>query len=79
MAASEANRIRYDLLLAALGRFAEEHRLNELCILEFEEGVILQGTTLVQTAEGYKRLPETHVLSHADAREMVRNLVTKKA
>lgn len=78
MVASEPTRLRYDLLLAALGRFAEEHRLNDLCILEFEEGVIIQGTTLVQTAEGYKRSAVTHVLSHNDLKEMVRKLVTKK-
>lgn len=78
MAPSEPTRLRYDLLLAALGRFAEEHRLSDLCILEFEEGVIMQGTTLVQTVEGYKRSAVTHVLSRDDIKELVRNLVGKK-
>jgi hypothetical protein len=77
MGATEPSRTRYDVLLAALGRFAEERRLKELCLLEFEQGVILQGTKMIPTADGYQRSSETHVLSHEEVGELVRKLMKK--
>jgi hypothetical protein len=66
--------VNYEQVLQAVGRLAEKQRLRDLCILEIEGGLVLQGRALVNTSTGFNLVPSTKVLSHDDLEEMVREL-----
>ncbi|TKJ31327.1 MAG: hypothetical protein CEE40_02115 [Chloroflexi bacterium B3_Chlor] len=71
---SAAKRLRYEKTLQAIGRLAEKQRLREICILEVEGGVVLQGQALVTTRDGYHLVSKTKVLSHEDLAQLMREL-----
>ena len=48
-------KLGYEKMLRAVGRFCDEHKLDEVCLLEFEKGVILQGLEVQSTSDGYIR------------------------
>lgn len=50
----------------AIGRFLNQRNLHDVCVLEFERGVILTGTVLGENTAGSYRRVETHVLSRED-------------
>jgi hypothetical protein len=50
----------------------ENQRLRDICILEVEGGIVLQGQALVSTREGYHLISKTRVLSHEDLEQMTR-------
>ena len=62
----------YPEMFTALGRFIAKHELGDVCVMEFEDGVIVTGSVLYETAEGYNRRTETHVLSADDLKRMVK-------
>jgi hypothetical protein len=75
MASPHAGRsLNYERVLQAIGRLAEKERLRNLCILEIEGGVILQGSALVHTSTGFNLASTTKVFSQSDLRELVREL-----
>jgi len=57
------NRLGYEALLRALGRFCDEQRLDEIGLLEFDKGIVLQGLQVQSTGEGYIRRHVTHTWS----------------
>lgn len=72
MASPHAGRpLNYERVLQAIGRLAEKQRLRDLCILEVEGGVVLQGRALVSTSTGFNLVSRTRVLSHSDLEELV--------
>ncbi len=75
MASPYAGRpLNYERVLQAVGRLAEKQRLRDLCILEVEGGVVLQGRALVSTSTGFNLVSRTKVLSHSDLDQMVSEL-----
>jgi hypothetical protein len=66
--------LSYERTLQAIGRLAEKQRLRDLCVLEVEGGVLLQGRALVSTREGFNLISKTRVLSHDDLDQMIREL-----
>jgi hypothetical protein len=66
--------LSYERTLQAIGRVAESQRLRDICILEVEGGVVLQGQALVSTREGYNVVSRTRVLSHEDLEKLIREL-----
>jgi len=66
--------MNYERVLQAVGRLAEKQRLRDLCILELEGGLVLQGHALVNTSTGFNLVPRTKVLSRNDLDQMVREL-----
>jgi hypothetical protein len=56
----------YPDLLAAIGRFIAKKGLANVCVMEFESGMIVIGTVLYETGETMNRRTETHVLSKDD-------------
>lgn len=64
----------YERVLQAIGRLAEEQRLRNICILEVEGGMVLQGQALISTREDYHLVPKTQVLSHEDLERLIREL-----
>lgn len=69
-----ARRLKYERVLQAIGRMIENERLREVCILEVEGGMVLQGQALVSTREGYNLVSKTRVLSHEDLDQMAHQL-----
>ncbi len=54
------HKVGYEKLLRAVGRFCEEQKLDEICLLEFEKGIVLQGLRVASTGDGYIR----HMVSY---------------
>lgn len=71
---SAARRMKYERVLQSVGRMIENQRLRDICILEVEGGIVLQGQALVSTREGYHLISKTRVLSHEDLEQMAREL-----
>ena len=71
---SAARRMDYERVLQALGRLAEEKNLRDLCILEVDGGLVLQGQALVSTRDGYQLVTRTRVLSHKELEKLTREL-----
>jgi hypothetical protein len=61
----------YGPVLLALGNYAEERNWRDICVLEVEGGMIVQGTGLVQTAEGYQYVVETKMFSHDELAKLI--------
>ena len=74
MANPAARKLEYERVLRAIGRLAEEQRLRDICILEVEGGVVLQGQALVSTRDGYQLVSRTKVLSHDDLEKLTYEL-----
>lgn len=64
--------IRYADALAAIGRFLARKQLTDVCIMEFEQGVIITGSVLYETGEHYNRRIETHILSPDDLNRLIK-------
>ncbi len=64
--------VQYPDAFAAIGRYIAKHSLKDVCVLEFEKGVIITGSLLYETGEGYQRRTETHVLSDEDLLRLIR-------
>jgi hypothetical protein len=62
----------YGQLLFALGNHIEERGWRDICILEVDGGVIVQGTGLVSTREGYQYVMETKLFSHDELAKMMK-------
>jgi hypothetical protein len=58
--------IVYPDLFTAIGRFIAKKGLANVCVMEFENGMIVIGTVLYETGETMNRRTETHVLSKDD-------------
>jgi len=69
-----AGRTDYEYILQAIGRLAQQQRLRDICVLEVEGGMVVQGEAVVSTREGYHRVSNTRVLSHEDLDKLVRGL-----
>ena len=64
--------LRYTDVLNGVARFIQRRRLNDVCIMEFEQGVIITGSALYETGESYNRYTETHVLSIDDLQRIMK-------
>jgi len=69
--ADESKSSNYPSILYALGNFIEEQRWRDICILEVEGGMIVQGTNVVSTREGYQYAMETRLFNHDELAKMV--------
>jgi hypothetical protein len=66
--------LNYERALQAIGRLAEKQRLRDLCILEVEGGVVLQGRALVSSRDGFNLVSKTRIISRDDLDQMMRGL-----
>ncbi len=69
-----AKNLNYERALQAIGRLAEKQRLRDICILEVEGGIVLQGRALLSTRDAFNLVSRTKVLSHDDLELMIREL-----
>ncbi len=63
--------IQYPEAMAAVGRFIAKHNLSNVCVMEFEKGVIITGSVLYESGESYQRRMEMHVLSEEELRRLI--------
>ncbi|MEW5717040.1 MAG: hypothetical protein AB1817_00275 [Chloroflexota bacterium] len=64
--------IPYPELLQAIGQFIAKRGIGNICIMEYEDGVIVTGSALYDTGETIGRRTETHVLTGEDLRRLVK-------
>jgi hypothetical protein len=64
------HQIGYEKLLRAVGRFCDDQKMDEVCLLEFEKGMVLQGLQVSSTGEGYIR----HLVSYTWSYEQIAQL-----
>ncbi len=70
-----STQVHYPEAFAAIGRFIAKHGLKDVCVLEFEKGVIITGSMLYETGEGYQRRTETHVLSEEELNRLIKGVL----
>ncbi len=63
--------LKYPDLFAALGKFIENKKLQNVCVMEFEEGIIITGSQVYEASRGPRRRLETIVLSREDLQKLV--------
>jgi len=71
MMSDSKQKIGYGPLLLALGNHLEEQNWRDICVLEVDGGMIVQGTALISTREGYQYTVETKLFSHEELAKMV--------
>lgn len=74
MGSLEKARIKYPEALNAAGRFIAKRGLQDICLMEFENGIVVVGSVLYETAESYNRRIETHVLSIEDLKRLMKEV-----
>jgi hypothetical protein len=71
MKASSKN-LAYPEMLHAIGKFVAKRGISNICVMEFENGVIVTGTVLYNTGETMGRRVETHILSFDDVQRLIK-------
>ncbi len=62
----------YAKVLAAIGNYAAKQNMDDVCVLEFEDGMILTGSTIVEVGEVLNRHIVTHIFSNDDLQKMIK-------
>lgn len=62
--------IQYPETLAAVGRLLAQKQLQDVCVMEFEDGMIVTGSVLYESGGHLRRTLQTFVLSQDDLRKM---------
>jgi len=65
-------KLGYEKMLRAVGKFCDEHKLEEVCLLEFEKGVVLQALQIDSTSDGYIRRLVSETWSYQQLAEMAK-------
>ncbi len=65
-------KVRYSDAFTAIGRFVTQKHMTDVCVLEFEHGVIVSGSVIIVAGEHYNRHVETHVFSEQDLQKMIK-------
>ncbi len=66
------HRIGYQEILRAVGHFCDELKMDEICLLEFDKGIVLQGIHVQSTGEGYIRQIVTQTWTYEQIAEMAK-------
>ncbi len=64
--------IAYPELFSAIGHFVATRKLRDVCVMEFEGGMIVSGSTFFERGEGFGRAIETRVFSFDDLLQLVK-------
>ena len=64
--------IAYPELFAAIGRFIATRKLRDVCVMEFESGMIVSGSSFFDKGEGFGRTIESKVFSFDELRQLVK-------
>ncbi|MBI5956926.1 MAG: hypothetical protein HY871_07980 [Chloroflexi bacterium] len=58
-------------LMRAVGRYMDRHKLKNVCVLQVEGGVVVQGTATVYTSEAYQDALETYTISLEELQALI--------
>ncbi|MBN1485838.1 MAG: hypothetical protein JXA37_14080 [Chloroflexia bacterium] len=64
------HQLGYLKLLRIVGQFCDKEKLDEISVLEFEKGILLQGIKVDSTSQGYIRRMATYTWSYEDLAAM---------
>jgi hypothetical protein len=67
------HQVGYGTFLQAVGQFCDQEQFDEITVIEFEKGFILQGLKVQSTSEGYIRRLITHTWSYEDISKMAKS------
>lgn len=65
-------RTEYAKVLSAIGNFATKQGLDDVCVMEFENGMILTGSTIVEVGDVLNRHTVTHIFSTEDLQKLTK-------
>lgn len=74
MALLDRAQATYPQVFGALGHFIAKSGLTEVCVMEFEQGIIVTGSQFYETGENYNRTIVTHVLSFDDLDRLIKEV-----
>lgn len=74
MSSKSHEALKYPEVFAALGRFIAQRHLQEVCMLEFEGGIIVTGSVMYDRGGDFGRHSETHIFSVEDLQKLVKGL-----
>ena len=74
MALLDRAQATYPQVFGALGNFIAKSGLTDVCVMEFEQGIIVTGTQFYETGENYNRSIVTHVLSFDDLNRLIKGV-----
>ncbi|RIK31003.1 MAG: hypothetical protein DCC52_05800 [Chloroflexi bacterium] len=63
--------VSYTDLFSAVGKFVTSKKLQDVCVMEFEEGVIVTGVIVYETPTGYQRRQDTFVFAGDELRLLI--------
>ncbi len=62
--------LHYPDLFTALGKFIAEKKIEDVCVMEFEDGIIIMGSVVYEAKGSFRRAQETFILSASDLEKM---------
>jgi hypothetical protein len=63
-------KLNYSEIMTALGRFIADKKMRDVCVMEFEDGIIVTGSVVYESRGGVHRSQETFVLAQSDLEKM---------
>ena len=63
MAIAKHSKLDYAQMMATIGRYIVKKNLSDVCVMEFEHGILIVGSAFYEAGEDAGRRTETHVLS----------------
>lgn len=61
----------YEKIFTALGRLIDRENWKHVCVIEFEDGFVVQGRSFVDTSEAYALVTHTNVLGRDDLGKLI--------
>ncbi|MEW6231608.1 MAG: hypothetical protein AB1566_04735 [Chloroflexota bacterium] len=68
---TDSAKISNEDLMRAVGRYLDRHKLKNVCVLQVEGGVVVQGTATVYTSEAYQDVLETYTVSWEELQGLI--------
>jgi len=66
--------LSYSDVMQVLGRYIEDKKLKDVCLLEIEGGVVIQGIAVATTYEGYTTLLQTYTLNREEISRLMKGV-----
>jgi len=67
----------YEKVFTALGRFIDQEKWTQVCVMELEGGILLQGMALVYTGKTHELVMRTQVLDPKKLRQLMDSVGVK--
>lgn len=71
--------VSYTDLFTAVGKFIASKGLRDVCVMEFEEGIIVTGTVIYEVTAGFRRRQDTFVFAGDELRLLLETGNSKRS